>query len=256
MSKRQREGEAKRRDDASTRAVIGFIHPGDVAGAFMDSVCRTMLAEVRMDGLLGPGGGYINLQSGPRIAEARSQVVEGFLTSEIYRPAEWLFMVDSDMVFPAETLRALIQAADPVERPIMGGLCYAGYSPETCYPTIYDLSTDDDGHWIVQPVTEFPQPALVKVGATGAACMLVHRTVLQKMYEHFQYLPNGQINSYPWFVEGHVDAKGRQIGEDIAFCIRAQSIGFPVYVHTGIEVGHRKNIILNSEVWKKKEPVT
>lgn len=228
--------------------MIAFLHPGNVAGAFMDSVCNTMMKEVRPGRLLFDGGGYINLQSGPRIAEARSQIVETFLTAPIYAPADWLFMVDSDMVFEADAMARLIEAADPVERPIMGGLCYAGYSPETAYPTVFSL-IEEDGSWATEKVADFPRNAIVKVGATGAAFMVVHRNALKKMYEHFHLLPNGLVNNYPWFVEGHVDHKGRALGEDIAFCIRAQSIGIPVHIHTGVEAGHRKNIILTTETW-------
>lgn len=253
MSKAQRDGEAKRRAGAATKAVIGFIHPGEVSGAFTDSLCRTLMAEVRPDGLLGPGGGYISVQSGPRIAEGRSQVVEAFLNADIYKAAEWLWMVDSDMVFDPDVLRRLVMAADKIERPILGGLCFAGSSPENCYPTLYKLVAHD-GTWATEPVDEFPFDAMVKVGATGAACLLVHRDVLLRMYASFRTLPNGQPNHYPWFVEGHVDHRGRALGEDIAFCIRAQSMGIPVHVHTGIEVGHRKHVTLDTAVWKANRP--
>jgi hypothetical protein len=231
------------------RMVIAFIHPGDVAGAFMDSVCNTLLTEAH--GLMGAGGGFINLQSGPRIAEARSQVVESFLTEPVYKPAEWMLMVDSDMVFTSADVRRIVECADAGERPIVGGLCYAGYSPESMYPTLYAL-VPDEGGWALEKNHDFPENAMVKVGGTGAAFLLVHRSALQRMYDAFHLLPNGQVNSYPWFVEGHVDSKGRQLGEDIAFCMRANSLDIPVFVHTGIKIGHRKNIILTEQVWKDR----
>lgn len=250
VSKAQRAYEAKKRQANRTRAVIGWIHPGDVAGAFMDSVCRTVLTEAGPNGLLSHGGGYISLRSGPRIAEARSQLVETFLTSELYRDAEWLFMVDSDMVFEPDALRRLLEVADPEERPIVGGLCFAGSSPEDCYPTLYRLVPHEEARWEIEKVTEWPEGELLKVGATGAAALLVHRGVLETMYRAFEFLPNGQRNNYPWFVEGHVDHAGRPLGEDIAFCIRAQGLGYPVHVHTGVEFGHRKYVVLDTKVWK------
>lgn len=216
----------------------------------MDSVCRTLMREL-------PRGdktrveGYINLQSGPRIAEARSLIVENFLNSPQYAAADWLWMVDSDMVFEADTLERLIEAADPVDRPLMGALCFAGYSPETMYPTIYSMVPENET-WALEKVHEYPRDALLKVGATGAAMLLAHRSVLLRMYQAFHTLPNGKINSYPWFVEGHVDHEGRQLGEDIAFCIRAQGLGIPVHIHTGIKIGHRKNIILDERVYEER----
>jgi GT2 family glycosyltransferase len=231
------------------RCVIAFIHPGDVAGAFMDSVLRTIMPEAHQGGLMGDGGGYINLQSGPRIAEARSQVLESYLNAAMYKDGEWILCVDADMVFTREDVRTLISAADPIDRPIVGGLCFAGYSPETMYPTLYSL-TEEDGSWAMDKVTDYPKDAMVKVGATGAAFLLCHRTALYKIYNAFKNLPDGKLNSYPWFVEGHVDHKGRQLGEDVAFCMRANAVGLPVYVHTGVRIGHRKNWVLTEQVYE------
>lgn len=247
----KRSGIRPRKIAPTEKLVIAFIHPGDVAGAFMDSVCRLLLAETRPGRLMDDGGGFINLQSGPRIAEARSQICETFLTHPHYKSSEWILMADADMVFTEHDVRRVVEAADPAERPIVGGLCYAGYSPESMYPTLYSL-IEEEGSWALDKVADFPENAMVKVGATGAAFLLVHRSALTKMYEAFHLLPNGQINSYPWFVEGHVDHKGRQVGEDVAFCLRAHSIGLPVYVHTGVKIGHRKNIILTEDVWKDR----
>ena len=234
------------------RCVIAFIHPGEVAGAFMDSMLRTIMPECHQDGLMGDGGGYINLQSGPRIAEARSQVLENFLNAAVYKQGEWILCIDSDMTFTREDVRTLIGAADPIDRPIVGGLCFAGYSPETMYPTIYAL-LEEDGSWAMEKVHEYPKDSMLKVGATGAAFLLCHRTALYKIHAAFQHLPDGTLNSYPWFVEGHVDHRGRQLGEDVAFCMRANSVGLPVYVHTGVKIGHRKSWILTEQVYEDQQ---
>jgi len=83
--------------------------------------------------------------------------------------------------------------------------------------------------------------------------MLVNHRVITEMHERFKTLPDGRPNLFPWFVEGHVDHKGRALGEDIAFCIRAQALGFPVYVHTGIRFGHRKWAVLDEAMYDAKE---
>jgi hypothetical protein len=234
------------------RLVLAFIHPGDVAGVFMDSVLNVIMPECKPNGLFSAGGGYINLQSGPRIAEARSQVLENYLNAAQYKEGEWILCADADMVFNLDDVRTLIAAADPIDRPIVGGLCFAGYSPETMYPTLYRLE-EEGGSWAMSKELEYPKNAMVKVGATGAAFLLVHRTALYKIYNAFKTLPNGQLNSYPWFVEGHVDSQGRQLGEDVAFCMRANAVGIPVYVHTGVTIGHRKNIVLTEQVYEDQQ---
>jgi len=77
---------------------------------------------------------WIFIESGPRIAAARNRVVEQWLTD----PAStWLWMLDTDMTFTPDTLDRLLDAADPVERPIVGGLCFAGGRDFRIAPTIY-----------------------------------------------------------------------------------------------------------------------
>jgi hypothetical protein len=65
--------------------------------------------------------------------------------------------------------------------------------------------------------------------------------------EGFGTTADGSKNPHPWFVEGlHA---GRQWGEDMAFCMRANALGFPLHVHTGAEVDHLKSFRLNLETW-------
>jgi hypothetical protein len=37
---------------------------------------------------------------------------------------------------------------------------------------------------------------------------------------------------------------GRQQGEDLSFCLRCAMAEIPVYVHTGVQVGHMKAVQL------------
>lgn len=234
--------------------VIAWIHPGTVDGMFCDSVVGSFMHDTVLGHQrLSKWGGQISMRSSPRIAEARSQLVDRFLEAEHFLEAEWLWMVDADMTWRDDSLERLLEIADPVDAPIVGGLCFAGGSKGPgkgieMYPTIYRLYRKDDGVHI-EPVREYPRDSVVKVGGTGAAFLLVHRSVfLRMMQPHdkggFGTYPDGRPNAYPWFAEGHVDHRGMPFGEDIAFCLRAQAMGIPVYVHTGISVGHVKTMVL------------
>src|SRR5690606_27047578 len=108
-------------DQTNPSVVIAFCHSGHPTGNFLDSFAKTVMIEsMREDGLIRPPGGYIMLRSSPRIAEARSQLVETFLNSKTFKGADWLFMVDSDMTWEPDAVRRLVEAADPDKRPIMG----------------------------------------------------------------------------------------------------------------------------------------
>lgn len=175
------------------------------------------------------------MTSGPRIASIRNQLTQKFLDHPA-RP-EWLWMVDSDMVFEYQDLLDMLEVADPAERPIIGGLCFGGRA--TVFPTLYRLvdPKENSGN-VIQVITDFPDNALVKVDATGAACLLIHRSVLEKVQSMFPA-------PHHWFSESVY--QGMEFGEDWTFCLRAAQAGFPIHVHTGVRIGHVKPRVIGLE---------
>jgi hypothetical protein len=188
----------------------------------------------------------ISIQSGPRIAEARSQIVDAFAKTH----CDWLLMVDADMVWQEDALDELLKVADVDESPIVGGLCFGGRAGNRIFPTIYTL-IDEGGMIGTEMVEDYPEDSLVTCSATGAAFLLVHKRVFVEMKQAFGKLPNGRENPYPWFVEAANG--GRPFGEDIAFCMKAQALGIPVKVHTGVKIGHIKTIELTEERYHEQQ---
>ncbi len=138
-------------------------------------------------------GGYLFQQvSSVGVVEGRNGAVEAFLDS----PAEWLFFVDADMGFEPETLERLLAVADPQERPIVGGLCFGfgSLSSQTehgnavtkhPFPTIFDLKdTPEDGPMFT-PRWGYVPNEVQQCAATGAALLLIHRTVFEAMSDKF-----------------------------------------------------------------------
>ena len=218
---------------------VAHLHPGHVKGYFMTAMVNMLAFDLHnCGGRILNGGGYISLRSGPNIAGARNKVVEQFLRGD----AEWLLFLDSDMVPAPDTAERLVQAADPVERPIVGGLCFGakddfdGYSEY--FPTLYRFTSEGSS----LRFQEWPEDDWVKVDGTGAACLLIHRDVLEKI---------GSENPEPfrWFQE--IVVNGRPWSEDMTFCLRAAVAGFPIWVHTGIQVGHVKDRIVTAQTYKR-----
>lgn len=160
---------------------------------------------------------------------------------------EWLFFVDSDMGFEPDSLERLMQVADPEKRPIVGGLCFAarelGADRKGGYrirpkPTLFEWKTveelEGDQHFVGRQ--HYPVDSLVRVAGTGAAFLLIHRSVLEKMQEKWG----------TWF-ERVRRADGFLVGEDLSFCMRAAALEVPVYVHTGVRTSHQKTIWLAEE---------
>lgn len=202
--------------------------------SFHLSLVDLFISDLRNHARILGGGAHTADFCGPaRIGEGRNQLVAQFLGSD----AEWMFMVDDDMAFAPDVVDRLVEAADPVERPVVGGLCMAqrithvdaAHIPHMQgFATLYRMATLDTETGFV-PFDSWPEDELVQVAGTGAACLLIHRSVVEKIAE--AHGPN-------WFTEvGHV-------GEDFAFCLRLTQADIPIFVHTGIRVGHHKSVHL------------
>lgn len=205
--------------------------------------------------VVGAKGGLISLVSGPRIAEGRNQIIDKFAID--HPDASWLLMVDSDMTFDEDFVSAMVAAADPVERPIMGALAFVAAGDNLdCGPSIFKETITGDKVF-VDRVYDYPSNTLMKVGAVGAAGLLIHRNVLAAMSQPypdgFGTLQDGTPNPYPWFAEGLTNPDGKPIGEDVAFCRRARMMGIPTHVHTGIRMGHIKMYELNEDYFRARQ---
>lgn len=234
--------------DESPGVVLGWMFPERVSGWFLYSVADMLRYDAQGPRhIVGPKGGLISLSSGPRIAEARNQMIDSFAAH--HPETEWLLMIDSDMTFSPDLVERLLEVADPREAPIVGGLCFAGGKMSDPYPTVYRLTQTEDGAVGVQREYDYPRDSLVKVGATGGACLLIHRQVFAAMKAKWGTLESGAPSPYPWFAEGLVGPQGECWGEDILFCLRAHQLGIPVHVHTGVKLGHVKAQILDEAVY-------
>ena len=166
--------------------------------------------------------------------------------------ADWLFMVDSDMGFGNDVLENLLLTADPVKRPVVGALCFAlrehgndGLGGQYTFPqpTILTWQDHDDGIQRFTGVSHYPVNKAVQVGATGGACILIHRSVIERI-------------GGDWFTQLPAPGDTTLQGEDISFCFRCKELGIPIWVHTGIRTTHFKHIWLaESDFWQSRVPL-
>jgi hypothetical protein len=235
---------------------VAYLHPNDVGHAWHESlvklVAHDMAAHQRVI-----RGGWLAVKCGAGgLDTARNVGVTKFLTQFT---AEWLFWVDTDMGFAPDTIDRLLEAADPVERPVVGGLCFAqmesdpdgmsGYQTEP-RPTLFDWVQDHRGRTGFMGRLNYPVNQLVRVAGTGAACLLIHRTVLERIAE---------AEGPTWHTRIAHKASDLLISEDLSFCMRAGSLGIPVYVHTGVRTTHQKTFWLGEDHfwrWRPAAPAT
>lgn len=220
---------------------VGYCSPGSVSTRFSDSLIDLMLADARVSS-------RISRVSGPRIASARNDIVDSFL--KMQQVPEWLLMLDSDMSFDTDIVERMIQASHEKIRPVVGGLCFGGGRVGVPFPTLYKLVDKGKGKGqTTEVINDYPKDALCKVDATGAACLFIHREVLLQMKDKFGTLHNGVHNPQPWFAE--TIYQGYEWGEDWTFCMRLKQMNIPLYVHTGIKLGHVKTHLYDEEFYNK-----
>jgi hypothetical protein len=225
---------------------LAYVHDTDVAYSFHDSVINLLMFDASTRGRVLEGG-YIAVRCARSsdLVDARNHAVKTFLE----RPADWLFFVDTDMGFAPDTIDRLIEVADPTTRPIVGGLCFAqketgqdGLSGYRTAPRVTILDwVDTEGGPTFMGRTRYPVNTVVKCAGTGAACILIHRSVLERIRDE-----SGPV----WFdrVPG---GGGKLLGEDVSFCVRAGALDIPVHVHTGVRTTHLKSVWLGEgDFWQ------
>jgi len=204
--------------------MLAFPHAGTVRAEFMMAVVRLAAGD-------SPVGEIADRESGPGIGIARNDLAVRFLSSSM----DWLWFCDTDTVISDATLPALLDAADEQDRPVLGAVCCILHDHRVRTAT-YATTRDVDGTFAFTHLGELPADTLLRVDATGCGCLLIHRSVFKRLSE-----ANAEWDGL-WFAEMIVDT--HQLGEDLSFCMRCAMAEIPVFVHSGIEVGHMKAVML------------
>lgn len=207
-----------------------------------------------------------------QLIEARNSLVDYFLShtspdKSHHNYASHLWFIDTDMGFAPETIVKLVEA----DKPIVGALCYGlksikhdglgGYVSQK-FTTTYDLVKDEKTgliHFTYKPINNITKKdklssensnekskdndELHQVHGTGVACLLVQRAVLEKMQQEY---------GKQWFnqVGQLTEDSGRthMLSEDLSFCYRAITLGYPIFVHSGAKTNHAKTIWVSEDL--------
>lgn len=134
---------------------------------------------------------------------------------------EWLFMLDSDVVPPHDAVTRLIAHKEP----IISGM-YCRRSPPVAVPVMIKGPT-----WH----TQFPMGSIQEVDLVGAGCLLIHRTVLERLPA---IAPDRGKHWFDWRVDMPGPNDGTHLSEDFSFCLHAKNHGYKILVDTSIHCRH------------------
>ena len=230
--------------------IPGFVDGQTWAACFGLSWTDLMMYDQAISGrIIRPGGQYLRKVAGTMgVAAGRNEIARAFLASD----TTWLWMVDTDMGFAPDTVDRMVKSALANRVKVLGALCFAqkqdpDLSQGDLYanryriqPTLYAYTqvagTDERGF---KSITRYARDQFQEVGATGAACVLIHRKVLEMV---------GPDPFDPIKVAGAGgNGTDRTFSEDLSFCIRVAAAEFAIGVDTSIKTTHHKGGVFLDE---------
>jgi hypothetical protein len=220
--------------------VVAYIHDKQVTYSWHHSIIELLGHDVLHEARVMRGGWIAMTAETDGLADARNRAVATFLEE---RAADWLFWIDTDMGFAPDTIDRLLEVADPVSRPIVGGLCFTqrqeksdGMGGWRCLatPTIFDWGHDGDAMGFVVKF-DYAPGMVQQCAGTGSACILIHRSVFETIQE--TYGPH-------WYDRIPNPGMKRVVSEDLSFCMRANSLKVPVWVDASVQTTHQKTLWL------------
>ena len=131
--------------------------------------------------------------------------------------ADYVFWLDSDMMFEPDILKRLFENKDKGD--IISGLYFRRVQPFT--PVLFDELTIEDGICKWTEFKEIPDKPF-EVGGCGFGCVLMPTDIFIDVMEKF----------------GDMFGPIGNVGEDLSFCWRARQLGFKIICDPSIELGH------------------
>ena len=167
------------------------------------------------------------MKSGSLVYTARNDLA----TLAIQKDMDYVFWLDSDMVFDPDVLERMMKTLQDNDLDILTGLYFRRVFPFS--PVLFDKMEieGDIADW-----TEFQEipEGLFEVGACGFGCVLMKTDVFFDVQSRF----------------GNMFAPIANNGEDIAFCWRARQCGFKIWCDPSVIFGHVRTSIVNEQFFK------
>ena len=183
----------------------------------MDMVPARFMASMLGLRRVGECRNYIGMNS--LIYDTRNQIAQTAIREGIDRVL-WL---DSDMEFEPDLMERMSARIDE-GREFVTGLYVSRKEP--IRPTIFrgmEIRETEEGRKAVAPVyANYPRDSVFEIDACGFGIVMTTVRLLRDMTESYG-LPFTPVAGF---------------GEDMAFCIRAKELGYPLWCDSSIKAGH------------------
>lgn len=166
----------------------------------------------------------VAFQMGSLIYNSRNYLA----TAAVKMEADYILWLDSDMVFPSDTLERLWKDRDKGD--IVTGIYYRRVEPYK--PVLYSrLDIDDNGcQW---ENCEDIKDEIFEVEGCGFGCVLTPTNVFVDVVNRF----------------GNMFSPINGVGEDLSFCWRAKQCGYNIVADPGIPLGHVGHYVVDRKFY-------
>lgn len=197
-----------------------------IAVPSMDSVPAVFAQSLAM--LEKVGNCAIAFKVGSLVYTSRNELAQ----QAIKMGADYIFWLDSDMAFEADTLKQMLKTMEENKLDMLSGVYYRRNPPYT--PVLFNrLETSDEEKVDFSEFEKIPE-GIFEVGGCGFGCVLMKTDILVSVLGRFRTFFNPM--------------KGA--GEDLAFCIRARECGYKIYADSSISLGHCSHSIVTKQFFE------
>lgn len=167
------------------------------------------------------------MKAGSLIYTSRNAIA----TEAIKMDADYVFWLDSDMVFKPDTLVRMLETLKANDLDILSGLYFRRVPPYS--PVLFDKIEMDGEECDYSEFQSIPD-GLFEVGACGFGCVLMKTDVFFDVQSKF----------------GNMFAPIGNTGEDVAFCWRARQCGYKVFCDPSVICGHVGYSVVDEQFFK------
>lgn len=173
------------------------------------------------------GDCVLYMKMGSLIYAARNEIA----TAAIQADADYVFWLDSDMVFKPDILVKMMATLKENDLDILTGLYFRRVPPYS--PVLFD-ELDIDGQACKFSEFDTIPEGLFEVGGCGFGCVLMKTDVFFDVQSK----------------HGNMFAPIGNNGEDVAFCWRARDCGFKIYCDPNVICGHVGYSVIDDQFFK------
>lgn len=196
-----------------------------IAVPCMDSVAAQFAQALAM--LEKEGNCLVSFVIGSLIYNSRNDLVKQAMKFE----CSHILWLDSDMVFPPETLTYLYKEMEETGADLISGLYFRRCPPFS--PVAFDTLEIKDGKASWTDYTG-ELSGLHEVGGVGFGCALMKTDMLLEMAATYGDFFGPILN----------------VGEDLAFCWRARKLGYKILLDCNLKLGHVGHTVFTQQYYE------